>query len=64
MDIQDVINNIAAGDNIAAKEGLENALSAKAFDALKDRKQEIAATLFGGQQPEESAEHEEVTETE
>ncbi len=52
MDIKDVINNIAAGDNIAAKEGIENVLSAKAFDALQGRKQEIAATLFGGQEQE------------
>ncbi len=67
MDIQDIINNIAAGENIAAKEGLENALSAKAFDALQGRKQEIASTLYAGQeeQPEEVAddeESEEVTE--
>ena len=52
MDIQDVINNIAAGDNIAAKEGIENVLSAKAFDALQGRKQEIATTLFGGKEQE------------
>jgi hypothetical protein len=52
MDIQTVINNIAAGDNIAAKEGIENVLSAKAFDALQGRKQEIAATLFGGKEQE------------
>ena len=48
MDIQNVINNIAAGDSAAAKEGIENVLSAKAFDALQGRKQEIASTLFGG----------------
>ncbi len=52
MTIQDVINNIAAGDSAAAKEGIENVLSAKAFDALQGRKQEIAATLFGGQEQE------------
>ena len=52
MNIQDIINNIAEGDNLAAKEGLENALSAKAFDALQGRKQEIAATLYGGQEQE------------
>ena len=52
MDIQDIINNIAAGENIAAKEGLENALSAKAFDALQGFKQEIASTLYGGQEQE------------
>ncbi len=52
MDIQDIINNIAAGENVAAKEGIENVLSAKAFDALQGRKQEIAATLFGGKEQE------------
>ena len=68
MDIQDIINNIAVGENNAAKEGLENALSAKAFDALQGRKQEIAATLYGGQEqeqePEEDADYEEDEETE
>jgi hypothetical protein len=52
MNIQDIINNISAGDSAAAKEGIENVLSAKAFDALQGRKQEIAATLFGGQEQE------------
>jgi len=66
MDIQDVINNIAAGENVAAKEGLENVLSAKAFDALQGYKQEIAATLYGGQEqgPEEDTNHEEDEEQE
>ena len=50
MQIQEIINHIAAGDSIAAKEGIENVLSAKAFDALQGRKQEMAATLFGGQE--------------
>ena len=52
MDIQDIINNIAAGENVAAKEGLENALSSKAFDALQNHKKEIAATLYAGQEQE------------
>jgi len=64
MEIQNIINNIAAGENIAAKEGIENVLSAKAFDALQGRKQEIAATLFGGQEQshEEVADNEETVE--
>ena len=49
MDIQDIINNIAAGENLDAKEGLENVLSTKAFDALQNRKQEIASALYAGQ---------------
>lgn len=61
MNIQDIINNIAEGDNLAAKEGLEHALSAKAFDALQGYKQEIASTLYGGQEQEseEDTDHEE-----
>ena len=67
MDITDVINNIAAGESVAAKEGIENVLSAKAFDALQSRKQEIATTLFGGKEQEseentDNQEAEEVTE--
>ena len=63
MEIQDIINNIAAGDSIAAKEGIENVLSTKAFDALQGRKQEMATTLFGGQEQsgEENANDEEET---
>ena len=66
MEIKDVINNIAAGDSAAAKESIENVLSAKAFDALQGRKQEMAATLFGGQEQsnEEIANDEETTEQE
>lgn len=52
MDLQEMINHIAAGNSVAAKESIENVLSAKAFDALQSRKQEIASTLFGGQEQE------------
>jgi hypothetical protein len=64
MDIQDIINSIAAGENAAAKQGLEDVLSAKAFDALQGRKQEIASTLYAGQeeQPEEVTSDEEAEE--
>lgn len=64
MDIQTILGNIAAGENAAAKEGIENVLSAKAFDALQGRKQEMAATIFGGQvkSSEEVAEDETVNE--
>ena len=50
MQIQEIINHIAAGESVAAKESIENVLSAKAFDALQGRKQEMAATIFGGQE--------------
>ena len=58
MNIDDIINNVAAGDNVAAKESIENVLSAKAFDALQGRKQEIASALFGGQETENNTEEE------
>jgi len=56
--INNFINSIAAGDNVTAKEELEELLSSKAFDALQYRKQEIASTLFGGQQEEEYSDEE------
>ena len=66
MELKDIINNIAAGDSAAAKEGIENVLSAKAFDALQGRKQEMATTLFGGkeQSDEEVTDSEEAVEQE
>jgi hypothetical protein len=56
--INNFINSIAAGDNVTAKEELEELLSSKAFDALQGRKQEIASTLFGGEQEEEYSDEE------
>jgi hypothetical protein len=56
--INNFINSIAAGDNVTAKEELEELLSSKAFDALQGRKQDIASTLFGGQQEEEYSDEE------
>ena len=66
MQIQEIINHIAAGESVAAKESIENVLSAKAFDALQGRKQEIASTLFGGkdQSDEETSDSEETVEQE
>ena len=66
MELKDIINNIAAGDSAAAKEGIENVLSAKAFDALQGRKQEMATTLFGGKEQgdEEVTDNEETVEQE
>jgi len=56
--INNFINSIAAGDNVTAKEELEELLSSKAFDALQGRKQDIASTLFGGEQEEEYSDEE------
>lgn len=54
------IEQLAAGQTADAKETLSNLLSARAFEALDTRKQNLAATLFGGQ----IASEEEQTETE
>jgi hypothetical protein len=62
--INNFINSIAAGDNVTAKEELEELLSSKAFDALQGRKQEIASTLFGGQEEEQEEYSEEEIESE
>ena len=50
------INQIATGDALGAKETMSDMLSAKAFEALDARKQELASTLFGGQKQEEQEE--------
>jgi len=41
------INQIATGDAIGAKNTMSDMLSAKAFEALDTRKQELDASLFG-----------------
>ena len=46
------VTQIATGDAVGAKQTMSDMLSAKAFEALDARKQEIASTLFGGQEEE------------
>jgi hypothetical protein len=57
------IDQLAAGQAADAKETLSNLLSTRAFEALDTRKQELAATLFGGQIS-TTQEQEDQTETE
>jgi hypothetical protein len=66
MDIQNFINNIAAGENAEAKDTLDGILSAKAFDALQAHKKDLATTMFGGEENGEEVEEdsEEVSEEE
>jgi len=47
------IDQLAAGHAADAKETLSDLLSARAFEALDVRKQELGATLFGSQVEEE-----------
>jgi hypothetical protein len=49
------IDQIATGDASGAKNTMSDMLSAKAFEALDTRKQELAASLFGGS-PQEAQE--------
>jgi hypothetical protein len=46
--IRNFIDYVGQGDNIAAKSSIEELLSTKAFDALDGRKQDLASTLFTG----------------
>jgi hypothetical protein len=53
MSTKTFIDQLAAGHAADAKETLSDLLSARAFEALDARKQELGATLFGGQVEEE-----------
>ena len=50
------IDQLAAGQAAEAKETLADLLSAKAFEALDAKKQELATTLFGGQEEQSTEE--------
>lgn len=48
METTQFIDQLAAGEANQAKETLTDVLSAKAFEALENRKIEIAKSAFGG----------------
>jgi len=48
METTQFIDHLAAGEAAQAKETLTDILSAKAFEALENRKIEIAKSTFGG----------------
>ena len=50
MTTETFINQLAAGQASDAKETLADLLSARAFEALDARKQELANALFNGQE--------------
>ena len=66
MTTETFINQLASGQAADAKETLADLLSARAFEALDARKQELASALFNGQQEEPSGEEtpEELTQEE
>lgn len=47
--VRNFIDLVGQGDNVQAKEVLDELLSARAFEALDAKKQEIGATMFSGQ---------------
>ena len=61
MSTSTFIDQLAAGHAADAKETLSNLLSARAFEALDARKQELGATLFGSQVEEEVEELDELS---
>lgn len=54
-DIKNFIELVAQGDNVGARDSIEEVLASRAFDALDSYKKEIASTLFTGKQIEEPA---------
>jgi len=50
MTAETFINQLASGQAADAKETLADLLSARAFEALDARKQELATALFNGQE--------------
>jgi predicted component of type VI protein secretion system len=54
MSSKEFIQQLSAGNASEAKEMLNTMLSGIAFEALEDRKQEIAQGLFGGSVVEEN----------
>jgi len=62
------IDQLASGQSSEAKDTLADMLSARAFEALDARKQDLAATLFGNEvaaaQQQAADEEQQATETE
>lgn len=56
MDTRQFIDLLGAGQSSEAKSALEDLISAKAFEALEAKKQEIGSTLFNGKEPEVAVE--------
>jgi hypothetical protein len=61
--IKEFIDSIVAGDNISARNNLDELLANKAYDALDGYKKQMASSLFGGLEQEDESEFEEENET-
>lgn len=63
METAQIIDALAAGKAAEAKDALNDLLSARAFEALEGKKQEIAKTLFNGAEAEEDVEVQDTEDT-
>ena len=63
METAQIIDALAAGKAAEAKDALNDLLSARAFEALEGKKQEIAKTLFNGVQAEDEVEVQDTEDT-
>lgn len=60
METSQFIDQLAAGEAAQAKETLTDILSAKAFEALENRKIDIAKSAFGGLEQEDDTAEDQV----
>ncbi len=56
MNTRQFIDQLASGDSAAAKETLENLLSAKSFESLDAYKKQMASSIFTGEAKETTQE--------
>jgi hypothetical protein len=64
VDIDTFITQASTGESAAAKDTLNDIISQRALEALGLRKQEMAATIFNGKEPEAEGETEVESEAE
>jgi hypothetical protein len=59
METKDFLKKVALGESSEAKEALDEILSNKAFQALEEKKKEIAQSYFGVNEAKDEEEKEE-----
>jgi len=66
MDTKEIINqfvdDVLDGNNIAAKEAFQNAISIKVSDAIEQKKVEVAQSVYNNSASSEDSEQDEDTE--
>lgn len=56
MDTQDFIQHVMQGNAVEAREALNSVLSTKAFEAIQDRKVDLAQNIFSSPEVETETE--------